>query len=208
VTDIDVMAEAEAERADLRALLGDLDDHEWAVPSLCAGWTVRDVVAHLLSFEGLGARDVIATVLRGRSFGGTNAVALRRLADAGPAELLARLDRFPRPTGLTAALGGGVGLVDGVIHAQDVRRPLGRRRTVPADRLRYCLGFAVTAPPLRGFWTVRGVRVVATDVDFAHGRGPEARGTGEAVLMTLAGRRGLAAELTGPGADRLRARLG
>ncbi|GAA1913063.1 maleylpyruvate isomerase family mycothiol-dependent enzyme [Nocardioides lentus] len=208
MTDIDVMAEAEAERRDLAALLADLDDGEWAAPSLCAGWTVRDVVAHLLSFEGLGPRVVAATLLRGRTVAGTNAVALARWADAGPAELRARLDAFPRPTGLTAALGGSVGLVDGVIHAQDVRRPLARPRAIPAPRLRHCLGFAVTAPPLRGFWAVRGVRVVATDVDFAHGRGPEARGTGEAVLMTLAGRRGVAAELTGPGADRLRARLG
>jgi hypothetical protein len=68
--------------------------------------------------------------------------------------------------------------------------------------------FAVTAPPLRGFWHARGARLVATDLDWSRGRGPEARGTAEAILMVLAGRPGVATELTGRGASILRARLG
>jgi hypothetical protein len=63
------------------------------------------------------------------------------------------------------------------------------------------------ATPIRALWHVRGVRVVATDVDWAGGAGPEARGPGEAVLMVTGGRRGVARELTGPGADRLVRRL-
>ncbi len=82
------------------------------------------------------------------------------------------------------------------------------RRQVPAERLLCALPFAVTAPPLRGFWHARGVRLVATDLDWARGRGPEARGAAEAVLMVLAGRAGVAPELTGPGASILQQRLG
>ncbi len=70
------------------------------------------------------------------------------------------------------------------------------------------LRFAFTAPPIRGLWHVRSVRVVATDLDWSSGRGPEARGPAEAVLMCLAGRRGAARDLTGPGADVLARRLG
>lgn len=89
-----------------------------------------------------------------------------------------------------------------------MRRPLGMPRQIPAERLGCALPFAVTAPPLRGFWNARGVRLVATDLDWSRGRGPEARGSGEALLMVLAGRRGVAGELTGPGAAILHRRLG
>ena len=43
---------------------------------------------------------------------------------------------------------------------------------------------------------------------WAAGLGPEVRGPGEAVLMAIAGRRGVAHELSGPGAERLVKRLG
>ena len=83
-----------------------------------------------------------------------------------------------------------------------------RAREIPEERLLCALPFAVTAPPLRGFWHARGVRLVATDLDWSHGKGPEARGSAEAVLMVLAGRPSVARELTGPGAAILQQRLG
>jgi uncharacterized protein (TIGR03083 family) len=206
---VDVMLEAERERAELAELLEGLSLEQWETQSLCADWTVREVVAHLLSYEGLGLRDVVARLVRGRMMlGRVNAETLRDHDQATPEELMQRLRQFPRPTGLTAARGGAVGLVDALIHQQDIRRPLDKPRVIDPDRLRYALSFTVTAPPLRGFWKVRGVRVVATDLDWAHGRGPEARGPGEAVLMALAGRRGAADDLAGPGSDVLRRRFG
>jgi uncharacterized protein (TIGR03083 family) len=203
------MLEAERERAELAELLADLTRDEWDARSLCAGWSVRDVVAHLLSFEGLGPLEVGARMVRGRLvFSRMNAVALQDYRAVTPDQLVQRLREYPRPTGLTAAMGGAIGLVDGLIHQQDIRRPLNRPRSIDPDRLRFALKYAVTAPPLRGFWKVRGVRVVATDVDWAFGRGPEARGPGEAVLMSMAGRRGSADYLTGPGSVVLQRRLG
>ncbi len=64
------------------------------------------------------------------------------------------------------------------------------------------------SPTLLGVVRVRGVRLVATDLDWTSGRGPKVRGTAEALLMAVAGRRGIAAELSGPGRDRLARRLG
>lgn len=124
------------------------------------------------------------------------------------AQLVAFLRSHLDPQGSTAAMGGRVGLVDAMIHQQDIRRPLGLPREIPVDRMRIALDFAAWAPPLRGFWHTRGVRMVATDVDWARGRGPEAAGLAEAVLMTLAGRAGVAQELSGPGKDILVQRLG
>lgn len=53
----------------------------------------------------------------------------------------------------------------------------------------------------------RGVRLVATDLRFSAGIGPEVRGAAEALLMTMAGRRGVVGELSGPGQAKLAGRI-
>lgn len=206
---VDGMALARAEREDLLDLLGTLTPEQWRAPSLCAGWSVHDVVAHVLSYEELGPRQLAARFARGSfRFGRVNAVGLREYADRSPAELTDLLRRHLTPTGLTAGLGGAIALTDGLIHHQDIRRPLGLPRAVPAERVRPALRTALFAPTLLGVVRVRDVRLVATDLDWTFGRGPEVRGTAEALLMTVAGRRGIAAELSGPGRERIARRLG
>ncbi|MEE2061396.1 maleylpyruvate isomerase family mycothiol-dependent enzyme [Rhodococcus artemisiae] len=204
-----VMALAHDERADLADFLETLSPRQWEQPSLCQGWTVRDVVAHMISYEEHDTPDLLKRVAKTRFRPWKlNEVALAEYAHLGPDPLVDFLRRHLDPQGATARFGGRVGLVDALIHHQDIRRPLGVPRPVPPERLRCALPFAVTAPPLRGFWKARGVRLVATDLDWTYGRGPEARGPGEAVLMTMAGRRGIAKELSGPGAEILGERLG
>ena len=206
---VDGMTLARAEREDLLDLLGTLTPEQWRAPSLCAGWSVHDVVAHVLSYEELGPRQLAARFARGSfRFGRVNAVGLREYADRSPAELTDLLRRHLTPTGLTAGLGGAIALTDGLIHHQDIRRPLGLPRAVPAERVRPALRTALFAPTLLGVVRVRDVRLVATDLDWTFGRGPEVRGTAEALLMTVAGRRGIAAELSGPGRERIARRLG
>ena len=204
----DVMALARAERADLLDLLLALTPEQWRAPSLCAGWTVQDVVAHLLSYEELGPRQLAARFARGAlRFDRVNALGLREYGTRTPAELVDLLRRHLTPTGLTAGLGGAIALTDGLIHHQDIRRPLGLPRQVPRERLLPALRTALFAPTLLGAVRVRDVRLVATDADWAFGRGPEVRGTAEALLMAVAGRRGIDAELTGPGRERIARRL-
>ena len=81
------------------------------------------------------------------------------------------------PRGLTAGFGGMIALVDGMIHQQDIRRPLGVPRSIPAQRMRAVLNYALTAPAVRGTRRARGVRLVATDIEWTHGSGPEVDGT-------------------------------
>lgn len=203
------MAQATSERHELADLLESLTPAQWRAPTLCRRWTVLQLAAHVVSYEELGLRGLVARGLRGWMLPDRmNAVGVADYERLAPADLVDLLRSHARPTGLTAGFGGGIGLVDTLIHHQDVRRPLGLPRTIPPERLRFALGFTVTAPTVRGFWNARGARLVATDLDWATGRGPEARGTAEAVLMTLAGRAGAAAGLEGPGRDRLVARLG
>ena len=208
-SDMDVMAMAAQERTELADLLDTLSPPQWDVPSLCEGWTVRDVVAHVVSYEGLGPAGLVQRFVQGRLLPDrVNAVGVAALRDRSPEELVALLRTHAVPSGLTAGFGGRIALTDGLMHSQDVRRPLGLPRHVPAERLLVALPFALTAPTVRGLWHVRGVRVVATDVDWSSGKGPEARGSAEAVLMAVGGRRGAARDLTGPGADVLQQRLG
>jgi uncharacterized protein (TIGR03083 family) len=111
--------------------------------------------------------------------------------------------QYAEPQGLTAGFGGRIALTDGMIHQQDIRRPLGIPRTIPPDRLRAALDFAKYAPRILGALRARGVRLVATDLDWSHGRGPEVRGNGEALLMAMAGRRAALDDLDGPGKAKL-----
>lgn len=206
---MDTLELARAEQADLVSFLRTLDAHHWDSPSLCAGWSVRDVVAHLASYDAVDQRDVGRRFLRrGLSLRGANAAGLEELSGHTPQELVELLAHSAGTRGLPPRIGGWVVFGDTLIHHQDIRRPLGLPREIPVDRLRAALRFASYAPPLRGFWKIRGVRVIATDVEWRAGRGPEAWGPGEAVLMTLAGRPGASRDLQGPGAAVLEERLG
>ena len=203
-----VMHLARAEREELRDLLGGLTPEQWRAPSLCAGWTVHDVVAHVLSYEELGPRQLTGRLGRGLlSVDRSNALGLGEYGSRTPEELLRLLHDHLTPTGLTAGMGGAIALTDGMIHQQDIRRPLGLPRVIPAERLVPALRTALFAPTLLGALRVRGVRLVATDIDWSFGRGPEVRGPAEALLMTVAGRPAAVADLSGPGQERVARRL-
>lgn len=197
------------ERADFAAFLAALSPQQWQAPTLCASWRVRDVVAHVISYDELDARDLLAHVIQGRFRPGrVNAATLARYDRHHPEQLLALLTDHLQPRGLPAALGGRVALVEGLIHHQDIRRPLGLPRTVPPERLLPALWTALIAPAVGGFWRIRGVRLAATDLGFAFGTGPEVRGQAEALLMVIAGRRSVMRELSGPGQATLASRIG
>ena len=95
-----------------------------------------------------------------------------------------------------------------MIHHQDVRRSLHLPRTVSAGPLRAALDFARIAPLIRGAIRTRGLQMVATDLDWAAGRGPDVKGPGEAVLMAMAGRPDALQHLSGPGVGELSRRFG
>ncbi|MBK1783160.1 maleylpyruvate isomerase family mycothiol-dependent enzyme [Prauserella cavernicola] len=191
---------AAAERAELADLLAALTPQQWDTPSLCEGWTVRDVVAHMLSYDELDGRELLRRAARGRfTPGRINAVGLEDYGSYEPADLLALLARNPSPRGLTAVGGGFIGLTDALIHHQDIRRPLGLPREIPAERLRPAFTVALYAPVIRGVLRVRGLRLVATDLDWTWGRGEVVRGKAEALLLAIAGRAAVVPELSGPG---------
>jgi uncharacterized protein (TIGR03083 family) len=187
-------------RADLAAFLATLTPEQWQAPTLCTDWRVHDMVAHVISYADLDTRGLLALAARGRfRLSRINAAALARHDTRSPAQLVALLADQLQPRGVRAALGGRVGLVEALIHHQDIRRALGRPRPIPAERLLPALRVALIAPDIGGLSRIRGIRLVTTDLGFSAGAGPQVRGTGEALLMAIAGRRDVVSELSGPG---------
>lgn len=188
----------------------------WAAPSLCAGWRVVDVAAHLAWAPVLGAGAGAVAMVRHRF--SMNRMIARSAVDWSSRGREAILDQLrdnartgARPVGMPPV----AALADAVVHGLDVRRPLGLPGQVPPTSLAPLAGFTLGTPwPMNAVVggsarrRVAGVRLVATDVAWSHGDGPEVRGSAEALLLLLYGRRPEPGELTGPGADTLAARLG
>ncbi len=186
------------ERSDLAAFLQTLTPQEWETESLCTGWTVKDVVAHVVSYEELDLVGVATRIIKGR-WVRANDIGVAEFAARSPDELLEFLNRHLHPQGLTARFGGMIALVDGTVHHQDIRRALGYPRTVPPHRLLRVLPLVPRNPRLGAGRRIRGLRLRATDLAWEHGNGLEVTGTGEALLMAMTGRRQAVDELSGPG---------
>lgn len=198
-----------AERAALADDLAALDDAAWASPSLCGRWTVEDVVAHLTSAAHLTPLRWLASIAGARFDADLHNE--RRLAEhrgATPAGTLAgfraAVDRTTAPSGHTAAWLGEV-----VVHAQDVRRPLGIATTPSVEAATAVADFYVRRDfAVHSASAARGLRLEATDGPFTAGEGPEVRGTTLALVMAMAGRTAYLDDLTGPGVGLLGASVG
>ncbi|GAA2092080.1 maleylpyruvate isomerase family mycothiol-dependent enzyme [Microlunatus panaciterrae] len=203
---MDGLEMATAERTDLAEFLSTMTPEQWEAQSLCEHWRVRDVVAHVMSFDGVTPLDVLRRAIRGRLVN-INQVAVDDLASLSIDQLLDKLRTHLRPQGLATTFGGRLALLDVTIHHQDIRRPLGLPRQIPATRLRRVLADSVRSPELPGWRHSRGLRLTPTDLDWRHGSGPELTGPAEAMLMAIAGRRDAIGELSGPGQPLLARRL-
>lgn len=197
------------ERREWASFLRTLSEAQWDRPSLCDGWTVRDVVAHAVSYEEATPLAVASRFVRGGlRLSGANAVGLRDRGFVPASALIDELERNLHPRGLTRMFGSRIALLDAVVHNQDIRRALGFPRLIPAERLVPCLNFARVAPPIAAYPRIRGLRMTATDLDWSAGRGPLVNGPAETLLMAIAGRRTSYDDLAGPGAAILLSRIG
>lgn len=208
MTEPTTMQMACEEREDFADLLAGLSPKQWNHPSLCERWRVHDVVAHVLSYDELSRWQVMRRFVKGGFVPSrVNAIGVAEYAARSPDQLTQLMHACIPPRGFMAAFGGMPALVDGTIHHQDIRRPLGIPRAIPAMRLRTVLDYALRAPAVRGAWRARGVRLSATDLDWVHGSGPAVEGPGEALLMAMAGRSDALNQLTGEGKGLLAQRI-
>ena len=195
------------ERADLAADLADLTGEQWAAPSLCAGLTVREVLAHLTAGASLNPVRWLAGVIRCRfDFDKQVAMRLAEQLGATPAETIDRfrsvLTSTTKPPVPTLAMLG-----ETIVHAQDIRLPLGIRHDYPIETLtRVAEYYQGTDLPVLTRKRIRGLRLAATDGPFSTGSGPLVSGSTLALTMAMAGRGAYCAEIRGDGAATLRER--
>jgi uncharacterized protein (TIGR03083 family) len=188
-----------AERRALADVLAGLPAEAWDRPTLCAGWRVREVVAHItMPFRYSTARFAMEMIRSGGRFHRMADRCARHDATASPDELTAALgDNATHPwkppgAGLDAAL------THDVIHGLDITTPLGIDLHLPEATLRTVLT-TVTSPASRKHFGVDldGIELHAEDIDWSYGTGPPVIGTAQNLALILCGRTLAAGQLRG-----------
>jgi len=196
---------AHVERAALVGDLAGLADEKWAVPSLCDGWSVEDVVAHMTAAASIAPARWVASVIGARfDFDLHNQTRLIEHRGSTPAETLANFRSIINST-KSAPGPAEAWLGEVVVHSEDIRRPLGISRSVPIETLTTVADFYARRNfAVPSHTRAAGLRIEATDGPFAAGAGPLAQGRTLALVMVMAGRTSFCDELTGPGVGALR----
>ncbi len=195
-----IHAERQALADDLRAL----SDEEWKTPSLCQEWTVRDVLAHMTATAKITTPAFFGKMI-------TSGFRLKRVQakdiavekGASPAETLERFDAVVNsashpPGPIDTWLG------EAIIHAEDIRRPLGITRRYPTDAvIRVADSYKKSNLVIGAKTRIAGLRLHATDVDWSYGSGLEVSGPIGSIVLAMAGRKPAIADLSGDGVDTL-----
>ncbi|MEV5379885.1 MULTISPECIES: maleylpyruvate isomerase family mycothiol-dependent enzyme [Streptomyces] len=188
---MDLTSMIAAERREFADLLDGLTAQQWEAPSLCAGWRVRDVAAHMSMGFRYSLPQVLAQLVkaRGSLHRMTDRLARHDAAAASTGQLAgwlrenARHPWTPPVGGLVSALGHDV------VHGLDITVALGLDRQVPEDRLRVLLD-SVTHKGARFFGAdLTGLQLRADDLDWSFGTGTPLTGPAQDLLLFAFGRR-------------------
>ena len=197
-----VYAASARERRGIADLLDGLGAAQLDTPSLCAGWSVRTVAGHLVAAVSPSKRPFLVELLRHRGNPhATNTAVARRFAALPVAELSARLREHAESRFAPPVVGARGPLTDALVHGGDMRVPLGLPHAPTPSDVRPALEFVTTRRPV-GFvrrGVLRGLRLVATDLDWAWGEGDLLGGRAIDLFMVACGRTALLPAVTGTG---------
>jgi uncharacterized protein (TIGR03083 family) len=188
------------QRLSVAELLAQLSEDEWRRPSLCTGWTVRDVAGHLAWQQLTSLPGLLIDAVRGR--GDTDRIihdASCRWARRPTGQLIEEIRTLagrrrhpPRLTYLEV-------LIDILVHGMDIAVPLGRRLDIPPDAAAVAGNRIWYQDKYFGAqvrWS--GYRLAATDTSWSVGDGSLVEGPMDALLLLMTGRnQAAAARLTG-----------
>jgi uncharacterized protein (TIGR03083 family) len=196
------------ERRSIADLIDNLDKTQLATSSLCAGWDVKTVGAHLVSILADGTGKMMALGLRRRNLDRAIDEMARREAHRPAPEIAASLREFAdRRYWRSPPVAPGL-LAEILSHSGDIRIPLGLSFEPEPQLTAVALDF-LTGPLPLGVVPVgrlRGIRWQATDIDRTWGKGPEIRGRAADLMMAAVGRTATLDALNGPGLSLLRQR--
>jgi len=203
----DLMPAIHDQRKALAADLEGLSDQQWGTMSLCDGWTVQDVAAHMTATAKISPPQFFVKMI-GSGFSlkrmQTKDIAVAR--GSSPADTLSRfkaeVSSTKHPPGPNETWLGEV-----VIHAEDIRRPLGITHDYPIDDVVAVATFYKGSNLIIGAKKrIAGLKLTATDVDWSTGDGPDASGPILSLVMAMTGRKAALGDLSGPGVETLRSR--
>ena len=195
------------EREALLTDLGTLTDDQWATSSLCDGWSVRDVLGHMISTAQMTPpKFFMSMAAAGFRFNNMNAKGVAAQATAKPEDGLAKLrshlkDTTHPPGPVEAMLG------EAVIHPADIRRALGIPHEYPEEALNRVADFFKASNLIVGAkQRIAGLTLRATDTGWSTGSGPEVTGPHLSLILAMTGRSAALADLSGDGLTTLESR--
>jgi uncharacterized protein (TIGR03083 family) len=204
---MDIWPVIHTERKSLAGDLRPLTDEQWATASLCEGWTVRDVLAHLASAASLTPPTFLATLVgSGFSFDKLQAKGIAAHRGDSPADTLAGFEKVQasvkHPPGPADTWLG-----EAIVHCEDIRRPLGIEHQYPTEAVVQVADFYKGSNLLIGSKNrIAGLALRAIDADWSHGTGPEVSGPILSLVMAMTGRKAVLDDLAGDGVATLRSR--
>lgn len=194
-----------AERHQLATDLSGLRVEQWGLPSLCPGWDVHDVLAHLVDTARTGRLSFVRDLLRARlDFDRANEHGIARHKRQNPQDTLtalvqaADLTRTP-PAALATRL------VEAIVHGEDIRRPLGIAGRYPEPAILQALAHQLRTPVSFGGGRERaaGLRLIDRRTGVSWGQGEDVEADAIDLLLAVSGRWVDRESLTGSGASRL-----
>lgn len=197
-----------AERQALADDLASLSPEQWRHDTLCGEWDVEQVVAHLTAAASVNQWQWVRSMLGARFR--PHVHNQRRLVEHLGATPEETLNRFLAVIRSTTAPSGHIPAYLGevLVHAQDIRWPLGLTKTPSIEALTPVANFYARRDFTVASRThILGLHLSASDGPFATGSGPDVTGSTLALVMAMAGRAAYLDQLGGPGVSTLRARL-
>lgn len=199
---------AHAERAALAKDLAGLSPDQWKRETLCGQWDVEQVLAHLTAAASLNQWRWMRSMIGARFRPDVHN--RRRLLEhlgSTPAETLEQFRAIiyssVAPSSHTPAYVGEV-----LVHAQDIRQPLGLAHVPSLDALTPVAEFYASRNfTVASRTNAAGLQLQAEDGPFRAGAGQQVTGSTLALVMVMAGRLPYLDDLRGPGVATLRARL-
>lgn len=206
----ELWAAIDSQRERVATMLESLTEEQWRQASLCDGWTIRDVGAHL-TLQQLTLWQGLRGALRHPGSLNTviNRTARSAAAELSTDEIIRRIRAMVGQRRHNVGLTARETLIDALVHGLDIAIPLGldlpMDTTAAAeaasrvwDTRRTWRSRVFRAQPLDGY------RFRATDASWSVGEGVEVVGPIGAILLLLTGRPTRVGELAGPGADAVR----
>jgi uncharacterized protein (TIGR03083 family) len=206
---MDTWASIASGRTALSDYLDGLTAADWSRPSLCAGWTVKDVAAHMLVIPTMSKGKVFGSFLRsGFNLDKMNATLVAQQTSAMSNADIAAATRASAgsrsmPPGLKLP---GV-LTELAVHASDIAGGVGTPFALPVDTYVAALDHVKNVQPVLGTKKrIAGLTLRATDAAWSTGSGPAVEGPAQQLLLAVTGRRSGLEQLSGDGLATLRAR--